>query len=193
LSALSSNVLPKNAALIIVDVQKGFDDPGWGRRNNPSAEENIAKLLDAWRRAGSPIYHIRHRSRLKDSPLNPASAGFEFKEIVKPLPDEQVIEKEVNSAFIGTDLEKRLHNRGIETVVIVGLTTDHCVSTTARMAGNLGFQTYVISDATATFDRNGPDGRHFDAEEMHAVSLASLNEEFAKIVETADILVERPA
>ena len=148
----------------------------------------MAKLLDAWRKAGWPIFHIRHRSRLKDSPLNPASAGFEIKEIVKPLPGESIIEKEVNSAFIGTDLEKQLHERGIGAVVSVGLTTDHCVSTTARMAGNLGFETCVISDATATFDRTGIDGGHFDAEEVHAVSLASLNGEFAQILETADIL-----
>jgi nicotinamidase-related amidase len=185
---LSSDTLPKNAALIVVDVQKGFDDPSWGRRNNPHAEQNIARLLYAWRRTGGPIFHIRHRSRLKGSPLNPASSGFEIKEIVKPLPGESVIEKEVNSAFIGTALEEQLHNRGIAAIVIVGLTTDHCVSTTARMAGNLGFHTYVVSDATATFDRTGPDGRHFDAEEVHAVSLASLNGEFAKIAETADIL-----
>ncbi len=188
MTTLFSDALSKNAALIIVDVQKGFDDPSWGRRNNPCAEENIAKLIGSWRRAGWPIFHIRHRSRLKGSPLNPASAGFEIKDIVKPLPGESVIEKEVNSAFIRTDLEKQLHNRGIGAVVIVGLTTDHCVSTTARMAGNLEFETYVISDATATFDRTGPNGKHFDAEDVHAVSLASLNGEFAKIVETADIL-----
>jgi nicotinamidase-related amidase len=185
---LSSDALPKNTALIIVDVQKGFDDPTWGRRNNPCAEDNMAKLLNAWRSAGCPIFHIRHRSRLEGSPLSPASSGFEIKEIVKPLPTELVIEKEVNSAFIGTDLEEQLRNRGIGAVVIVGLTTDHCVSTTARMAGNLGFETYVISDATATFDRYGPGERHFDAEEVHAVSLASLSGEFARILETADIL-----
>jgi len=180
--------LPRNAALIIVDVQKGFDDPVWGRRNNPRAEENMNRLLTAWRRDGRPVFHIRHRSKLKDSPLNPAKAGFEIKEIVKPLPGELVIEKEVNSAFIGTDLEKQLRNREIGTVVIVGFTTDHCVSSTTRMAGNLGFETYIISDATATFDRNAPRGGHFDADEVHAVSLASLDGEFAKVVEAADIL-----
>ena len=176
--------------LIIVDVQKGFDDSRWGHRNNVHAEENMRKLLEAWRRTDRPIFHIRHRSRFKDSPLNPASAGFEIKEIVKPLTSELVIEKEVNSAFIGTDLEKQLHDRNVGTVVIIGLTTDHCISTTARMAGNLGFETYVISDATATFDRNGPDGKHFDAEEVHAVSLASLDGEFAKITGTAEMLTK---
>lgn len=180
--------LPTKAALIIIDVQKGFDDPRWGRRNNQNAEANIGRLLEAWRNANRPIFHVQHSSRFKNSPLAPGSSGHIFKEEVAPRPAEQVIQKNVNSAFIGTDLEKRLRNGGIGTVVIVGLTTDHCVSTTARMAGNLGFETYVISDATATFDRKGPEGRHFDAEEVHAVSLASLNEEFATVVDTARLL-----
>ena len=180
--------LPANAALIIVDVQKGFDDPRWGRRNNPEAEANIARLLDVWRRSRRPIFHIQHGSRHKDSPLSPSAGGHEFKEIVKPRQSELVIQKCVNSAFIGTDLELKLRESGIGTIVIVGLTTDHCVATTARMAGNLGFDTYVVSDATATFDRQGPDGRHYGAEEVHAVNLASLNGEFAVVVSSKQLL-----
>jgi nicotinamidase-related amidase len=179
--------LSQDTALIIVDVQKGFDDPRWGKRNNLNAEANIAKLLEVWRTTNRPIFHIQHSSQLKGSLLSHGSSGHAIKEIVAPKAAEPVLQKKVNSAFIGTDLEKQLHNRRIRTVVIVGLTTDHCVSTTARMAGNLGFETYVVSDATATFDRDGSDGRHFDAEEVHAVNLASLNGEFAKVVETADI------
>jgi len=180
--------LPSNAALIIVDVQKGFDDPRWGRRNNPEAEANIAKLLDAWRRSRRPVFHVQHSSRLKDSPLSPIAAGHAIKETVAPRTGEPVIGKNVNSAFIGTDLEERLRGSGIRTVVVTGLTTDHCVATTARMAGNLGFDTYVVSDATATFDREGADGKRYSAEEVHAVNLASLNEEFAKIVTTNALL-----
>ena len=105
-----------------------------------------------------------------------------------PLPGEPVIQKNVNSAFIGTDLEARLRASGADTVVLSGLTTDHCVSTTARMAANLGFATYVVSDATATFERTSPDGRHYTAEEMHDSAITSLNGEFATIVDTVDVL-----
>jgi nicotinamidase-related amidase len=180
--------LRSNAALIIIDVQKGFDDPRWGRRNNPEAEANIAKLLDAWRRSNRPVFHVQHSSRLRDSPLSPSAAGHAIKESVAPRRGEPVIKKSVHSAFIGTGLEKRLRRRGIRTVVVTGLTTDHCVATTARMAGNLGFDTYVVSDATATFDREGVDGKRYSAEEVHAVNLASLNQEFAKIVTTNALL-----
>jgi nicotinamidase-related amidase len=180
--------LPPKTALIIVDVQKGFEDPSWGKRNNPEAEANIARLLNAWRSLNRPVFHIQHSSRLRDSPLNPNAAGHAIKEIVAPRAGEMVIDKSVNSAFIGTDLEERLRRMGIQTVVVTGLTTDHCVATTARMAGNLGFDTYVVSDATATFPREGADGKRYSADEVHAVNLASLNQEFAKIVSTNALL-----
>jgi nicotinamidase-related amidase len=180
--------LPPNAALIIVDVQGGFDDPVWGPRNNPQAEENIARLLAAWRRTGRPIFHVQHLSTEPNSPLRPDQPGCEIKEIAKPLPGEPLIQKRVHSAFIGTDLEARLRQAGLDTLVIVGLTTNHCISTTTRMANNLGFDTYVVSNATATFDRVGHDGKHHKAEDVHAVSLANLHREFATVVETDSLL-----
>jgi nicotinamidase-related amidase len=175
-------------ALIIIDVQEGLDDARWGKRNNPDAEGNIARLLAAWRRRGRPIYHVQHMSTNPNSPLRPNQPGNAIKRIVAPQSDEPVIQKTVNSAFIGTDLEDRLREAGIQSVVIVGLTTNHCVETTARMAGNLGFTTFVVDDATATFDRNGYDGAHYPAETVHAISLASLHDEFATILRTDQLL-----
>lgn len=180
--------LPDNAALIIIDVQKGLDDPKWGRRNNPQAEENMGKLLAAWRQAERPIFHVQHLSTNPDSPLRPDQPGVEIKEVVQPANNEPVIRKNVNSAFIGTDLEQQLRHNGLDTLVIVGLTTNHCVSTSTRMAGNLGFKTYLVADATATFDRVGPTGRHFSAEDIHDVTLANLHEEFATVVNTDDLI-----
>jgi nicotinamidase-related amidase len=178
-----------NPALIIVDVQKGFDDPYWGIRNNPHAEDNIALLLATWRERNLPIFHVQHLSTEPQSPLRPGQAGCEFKAIVKPLSGEPVITKHVNSSFIGTSLERMLNDKGIHTLVITGLSTDHCVSTTTRMAGNLGFITYVVADATATFNRKGFNGQKFTAEEIHHSALASLHKEFATVLTTCDLLV----
>jgi nicotinamidase-related amidase len=180
--------LPQNAALIIIDVQQAFDNPQWGQRNNPHAEQRVAELIAAWRGSERPIFHIQHINPRQGSLFNPATIGARAKAEAEPLGEEPVITKNVNSAFIGTDLEARLRAQKIETLVVVGITTDHCVSTTSRMAGNLGFDTFVVSDATATFERTMPDGAYFSAETMHSTALASLSGEFATIVRTDDVL-----
>jgi nicotinamidase-related amidase len=173
-------VLP---TLIVIDVQHAFDDPSWGTRNNPEAETHVRELLTSWRNIGAPVVHVRHESRSLSGQFRRGTPAFEFKPEARPLPGEPVIDKHVNSAFIGTSLEERLRNAKADCVVIAGLTTDHCCSTTARMASNLGFETWFIADATATHARAG-----FDAETMHQTALASLDHEFATVMTTADAI-----
>ncbi len=180
----------RRAALLVVDVQRGLDDPRLGKRNNPDAEQHMAVLLSAWRSAAQPILHVQHMSVETDSPLRPDSPGNAFKPEVAPMHGEPVFRKTVSSAFTGTDLEDFLRSHGIDELVVVGLATDHCVSTTVRVASGLGFNVRVVADATATFERVGHDGDYFSADEMHRSALASLQEEFATIVDTADILGE---
>ena len=180
--------LPHATALIVIDVQQGFDHPKLGRRNNPDAESNVARLLAAWRESDRQIYHIQHLSTDDESPFQPGLPGVDHKEIAKPLWHEPIITKRVNSAFIGTDLETRIRQRMIKTLVICGLTTNHCVESTTRMAGNLGFETHLAGDACAAFDRVGPDGVTYPAEQLHAVSLANLHGEFATVQTTDDII-----
>lgn len=175
-------------ALILIDIQKGFREPFWGKRNNPQLEQNVARLLKVWREAKRPIFHVQHLSKMKGSPLGPKSPGVQFMEEAQPFPGEPIFQKHVNSAFIGTDLEKHLRDLEINTLAFVGLTTDHCVSTSVRMAGNLGFKCFLVSDATATFDRTGPNGKHYSADEVHRIHLASLHEEFATVTTTAGVL-----
>jgi nicotinamidase-related amidase len=180
--------LPKASALIVIDVQKAFDNPVWGQRNNPDAEQNVALLLSSWRATSRPIIHIQHRNEVPGGLFSPGEAGFECKPEALPAQDEAVLFKRVNSAFIGTDLEQRLHALGVRHVVVCGITTDHCVSTTTRMAANLDFATTIVSDATATFERTGPDGRHWTGAEMHDSALASLNGEFATVSSTQELI-----
>ncbi|GMN09266.1 cysteine hydrolase family protein [Croceitalea sp. MTPC9] len=184
------NLANKKPALLLIDIQKGFQNEAYwgGNRNNKDAEKKCAFLLDKWRSLNFPVYHIMHGSQNPDSPLHPTKPGFALQDVVKPIEQEPVIVKDVNSAFIGTNLEKHLKDRGVSTLVIVGLTTNHCISTTTRMAGNLGFETILIADATATFDRKGITGEVFDAELIHQTTLASLNEEFAEVMKMEDLL-----
>ena len=178
----------QDAALLLIDVQQGLDDPRYGARNNPDAEQRIADLLAAWRDARRPVIHVQHLSLEPQSPLRAEAPGHAFKVEALPMPGEPVFRKHVNSAFIGTELEAHLRARGIGSLVIAGITTDHCVSTTARMAGNLGFAVTVVDDATATFERRGPDGAHYSADLMHRAALASLHGEFATVCSTRAVL-----
>lgn len=174
--------------LLIIDMQKGLDDVSFGKRNNYCLEENVALLLSKFREAKLPVIHVKHTSLEEKSPLRKGLIGNEYKSEAVPLENEMQFEKTVNSAFIGTNLEDYLKEKEIRTLIIVGMTTDHCISTTVRMASNLGFNIKLVSDATATFDRKSYDGVLYEAEEIHKINLLSLNGEFCRIFETKEIL-----
>ncbi|CAF1349098.1 unnamed protein product [Rotaria sp. Silwood1] len=189
---MSSKVdISTTTTLIVIDVQKGFrDEQYWGgHRCTPDLEQNITKLLTGFRKAHLPIIHVKHDSIIPTSPLRPSNAANEIEDYAKPLAtnNEPLLHKSVNSAFIGTDLEKRLREQGTSTLVIVGYTTNHCCETTARMANNLGFNVFFVRDATATFDRHF-EGKTIKANEVHFNTLATLNEEFATIITSQEIL-----
>lgn len=183
------NLKSEKPALILIDIQKAFlNDEYWGgNRNNRNAEEIAGKVLQLWRELGLPVFHIRHSSTNPNSLLHERNDGFEFNENVLPLKNEMIITKTVNSAFIGTNLKEILDRNNIKTLVIAGITTNHCVSTTTRMAGNFGYEVYLLSDVTACFDRIGINGEKYDAELIHLTTLANLNEEFAKVVDSENL------
>lgn len=180
-----------HAALLIIDVQKAIDAEYHaveGPRNNPHAEQNIARLLAAWRGDGRPIIHIRHDSTFPASAYRPGQAGNEFKDEVAPEAGETIIAKRTNSAFIGTDLEHHLAASGIERLVVTGVSTNNSVDATVRMAGNLGFQTWLVADACFTFARRDFHGRLRTADEVHSMALANLNGEYCTVVDTDTVL-----
>ena len=174
--------------LLLIDIQNAFLNPWWGERNNPRAEQNAIKLLKNWRNKGWPVLHVQHTSENPESLFYKNGPGHSFKEGFTPIDGEPVFQKSVNSAFIGTNLKEYLDARGIQSLVIVGLTTPHCVSTSTRMAGNYGYDVYLVEDATAAFELKGPNGIRFDPQTIHDTEMAILNGEFAKVTTTKDIL-----
>jgi len=181
--------IKKNPALLLVDIQKAFlekDYPGL-IRNNENAEFICGKILKKWRTLVLPIIHVRHSSTNPESKLHKSRPGFEFNDYVTPLETEMVLTKEVNSAFIGTNLENILIKSHIDTLVIVGMTTNHCISTTVRMSGNLGFDTYLISDSTACYNTKGINGEIIDCNTIYNSALASLQEEFATVIDSKEL------
>jgi nicotinamidase-related amidase len=176
--------------LIIIDMQKGMANTIAELRNNSQAEENIAQLLQAWRAANAPVVHVRHISRSPDSPFAPGQSGVEFQEALHPLRHEHVLEKNVPDAFINTALERWLRVRELNRIVLGGVSTNISVECSARTAGNLGFDTVVVSDATFAFQMRDYAGRMHSADEVHAISLANLSGEYATIMDTRMVLDE---
>ncbi|RFU64029.1 cysteine hydrolase family protein [Bacillus sp. V59.32b] len=178
-----------DTALLLIDSQKAFHDNIWGNRNNPTAERNAQALLEKFRENDWPIIHTQHLSNNPNSLLYRNGGATEFMDGLVPQANEKIIVKHVNSAFIGTGLEGYLRENGITCLITAGLVTDHCVSTTVRMGGNLGFEMIVAEDATATFDHEDIiSGEIFTADIIHRVHLSSLHGEFATVKSTADIL-----
>jgi nicotinamidase-related amidase len=175
-------------ALIIIDMQKGMQSSTLPPRNNPWAEDNIARLLAAWRESGQPVVCVRHISRSPGSVFAPGQGGVEFQERFIPLPHEHVVEKNVPDAFINTGLERWLHARAIRQVVIAGVSTNNSVEATARTAGNLGFSTVVVADAAFTFDKRDFGGTLRSAEDVHLMALANLHGEYADVRSTGEVL-----
>jgi len=169
-------------------MQQGFDHSSMGRRNNPHAEANGLRLLTHWRAQGWPVILVRHDSNNPNSLLRPGQVGNDFKCGFEPLPGELVVNKCVNSAFIGTPLETWLRKRGAEAITIFGITTDQCVSTTVRMASNLGFETTLVEDACACFDQIPAQGAVVEADLLHLAHITTLNSEFARVVCTDDLV-----
>ncbi|MBD8545078.1 cysteine hydrolase [Oxalobacteraceae sp. CFBP 8761] len=180
--------MPQPPALIIIHMQQGMQSATLPPRNNPTAEDMIARLHAAWRAAGHPVVSVRHISRSPDSVFAPGQSGVEFQPRFHPLAHEHVVEKNVPDAFIHTGLERWLHARGITNLVIVGVSTNNSVEATARTGGNLGFSTIVVSDATFTFDKPDFGGTHRSAEDVHLMALANLHGEYAEVMSSDDVL-----
>ena len=174
--------------LLPIDVQRGFDFAPWGRRDNPAMDANGQRLLAAWRAARRPLVHVRHDSVIEGSSLAPGHLGNAFRAGFEPHEGEAIVAKSVNAAFIGTDLDLRLRRLGATCVVLFGISTDMCVSTTARVAANLGYRTLVVGDACQCFDLPDGAGGVIPAEEVARVHLATLRAEFAEVVDTDAVI-----
>lgn len=184
-NAFDVSALDTNAALVAIDVQAGFD---LAASSHPAMETHGLRLIEAWRRTRRPLFHVRHDSIKPGSPFAPGLPGNALRPGFEPRGDEPLVTKTVNAAFIGTDLDLRLRRLGVRQLVLFGLTADMCVSTTARVAANLGYRVIVVGDASASFALTGPDGVEVAAAEVHRAHVATLHAEFATVVGTDAVL-----
>jgi nicotinamidase-related amidase len=176
-----------HAVLLLVDVQRGFDEPGWPPRWNSEFDAKGLAVLAAWRAAGRPVIHVRHDSVEPGSTLGPGRPGNAFRPGFEPEGDEAVVSKSVNSAFIGTDLDLRLRRMGVDTVVAFGISTDMCVSTTVRVGANLGWKMVLVADACDCFDLPYGAGATIAARDIHRAHVATLGFEFCQVSDAAAV------
>jgi len=174
--------------LLPVDMQQAFDGATWPRRWNGAVDRNGQTILDAWRSRGLPIIHVKHDSIEPGSTLRPSQPGNAFRPGFAPRDGEPVVSKSVNSAFIGTDLDLRLKRLGIRKVVVFGITTDMCVSTTVRTGANLGYEMILVEDACDCFDLPDGQGGTIPARASHQIHVATLGFEFAKVMTTEEVV-----
>ncbi|NYD57760.1 nicotinamidase-related amidase [Nocardioides marinisabuli] len=178
-----------DAALVVIDVQEGFDEPWWGPRDNPDCDEHVAALVGAFAASGRPLVYVQHSSLSPESPLFPGQPGHALKDYLEGFEPALLVTKQVNSAFHGSpDLDAWLRGEGIGEIVVCGITINHCCETTARVGGNLGYAVTFVLDATHTFDRTGPDGTTMSAAELARATATSLHGEFATVLSTAEVL-----
>lgn len=175
-------------ALLLIDLQLAIDHPSWGRRNQPKAEDQVARLLAAWRTRGLPVLHVRHHSRAQESTYRPGQAGAAFKPGLGPRPGEPVFTKSAHAAFVGTGLNAWLKLHELTALVIAGVITDNSVEATARLASDLGYATTVVADACFTFGRCDRQGEYRDARLLHELSLARLQGEYTAVRDTDAVL-----
>ena len=180
--------MSSDPVLIVIDVQQGFRDSRWGANGNNAALSNIESLVAHWRGKKLPIVVVKHNSKHPDSPLFSGSPGNELEPFLEGARD-AVIQKSVNSAFYGTpDLHLWLSRRDYRNIVICGITTNKCCETTARMAGNLGYQTSFVIDATDAFDLTHSDGSVTSAADVMRMTAGNLDREFANVLTTEQAL-----
>ena len=184
----------RSTALLLIDVQKGINDTAYyggpgGRRNNFNAEDNIRSLLGKWRTSDRQIAFTKHNSREAKSPLKLSLPSGQQLDGMQPNPQDIVVIKDVNSGFVGTSLELDLRRAGIQRLVVVGYFTNVCVETTVRMAGNMGFDTYLVHDACAAMNCIGHDGTDYDPDLVHSMAIANLHGEFCTALTIEDSLI----
>lgn len=179
--------IPENAVLIPIDMQRAFDADPWPRRWNEKLDENGLALLASWRATGRQIIHVRHDSVEPNSTLRPEAPGNAHRPGFEPQADEPMVTKSVNAAFIGTDLDLRLRRLGATTVVLFGISTDMCVSTSVRVGANMGYKIILVEDACDCFELPDGEGGMIPARDIHRAHVATLRHEFATVLRTAEL------
>lgn len=181
--------LPAHAtALVIIDVQNEYF-PG-GKLLIPDGQRVLEKnqqLVDFARSHAMPLFFVQHLGP-EDSPIFAKGSGFDdFHPALQPQTGDRIIQKATPSSFVGTELESQLKAAGIQQLIVSGLMTHMCVSSTARDAVPKGFNVIIPDDACATRDVADWDGKIVGHQELHRAALTAVGDVFAEVMSTEEV------
>lgn len=176
-------------AVLIIDMQEGMADRIRSGRQpaNPDAPDRIAVLLSQARTAGVPVIHVHHDDADPASPFRKGQPGGAVMACAAPVAQEVVLWKQRSSAFAGTGLDDHLRGIGVTELVVAGAVAAFCVTSTVRMASDLGYKVLLPQDALLGFDLPGHDGGRIDAATVHRVTLSILGADFARLTTVAEL------
>lgn len=174
-----------STALLVIDIQDSFkvSPARWASRNNPRFEENVTKLIAAFREASLPIWFVLHNDG--DPGFQPGHPAVRLMDFLDKRDGDPLVVKNTRNAFTSTDLHQQLQAAGIRRVAICGISTEQCCETTARVAADLGYDVDFVTEATATF----PIGA-LSTEAIVERTEAVLRGRFARIVTVSEIAEE---
>lgn len=181
----------ENSALLVIDVQESFraDEARWASRSNPRFEQNLARLIGAYREAGLPVIWVVHEDG--DEHFRPGSPYVRLQPFLTRREGEPLLRKSTRNAFTSTDLAERLEGLGVRRIAITGIQTEQCCETTARVAGDLGYDVDFVTEATLTFPITDP--ATGDVQPADAITRAtefSLRGRFARIATANGLAAE---
>jgi nicotinamidase-related amidase len=180
-----TTTIDKNTALLVVDVQQALDYSEDGPMNKgEKAEENIGLLVKKWRKENRPLFFVQYLSPRPGSPFHKDAPHSGLKPVATPLSGEPHVIKHFESVFMRTDLEEQLKQQGIHTLIFTGFYTDQCIAASAKVANNLGFNVIVAADASATTRCKGYNGKVYQAEDIHQLTLGALQRDGITVMET---------
>ncbi|GAA1531543.1 isochorismatase family protein [Actinomadura kijaniata] len=152
-------------ALLVIDIQESFRQmPRWQAVSNPAIVERAGRLVGAARERGDLVVWILHTEPGTGNPFDPVTGHVRLMDGLDPEEGEPVLTKTSRNSFTTTGLQRILTERGIRELVVCGIQTEQCCETTARVAGDLGYDVTFVTDATATFPiphRDAPAGRDY--------------------------------
>ena len=178
----------RGAPLVIIDLQVAIDHPDWGERNNLNVEADLAHLLSVWRENGWPVIHVKHNSSSETSHYRTGQSGNNFKPDVMPIDGETIITKTVHSAFVDPALQNLLSELETKTLIIAGVKTNNSIETTVRHGANLGFYIHLLADGCFTHAQTDWNGKRWNADDIHAMTLSNLDGEYCRVTTIATLL-----